>query len=433
MFPDDTETEPVGGNDPVLPDDPVPDDLPGTEGGVLSELAGSATYHGYVQTENVREANRLKNRGIRARLPPWTLVDTDGEGVEFRIVHFECAMINALQQREIEDVRRGLSWQRGRDLPTWGSIEVNARTMLHAIVECTAGTSVDLLGAQRANELRNDGVLYAFPSSTVLPGVTLRLLHMGHPYLHIVKADVTGILRDALGLKPRDELPVEVETEVERYMMIASIVGCTAGKQKAMRPGDAGKTYDVDLAELPVPRLRKWFVDELLPPANLRGRVPVRREDQVPYFAAMFENHNPDVIRNFRDAHRAVRTVENEKLLAYKSETSEFIAGADWERLNGGRRQYKVASQQLVNLKAMPLGELKSKLRETMFPVVSLMKRPPENETDREKYFRDVYRPFNNGFLEELLNREMEIREADWELILGKEGGFVAGLDASST
>lgn len=413
--------------DPVMGLQPRPNDVPGTENGVLAELGGTTQYVGYFRPGDVRKANKMKNAGLQANMPPWTLVDFSELGrVWFRIVHFEVQLIRSLQTREFDEVRMQMSWRKGVELPPWGRIEANARTVLHSLVECTSGSMVDLDGARRASELRNAGILYAFPSQ-IMEGVRIRLLHLAHPWLAVVRYDAEKHLREAMGLGGDADLPSEVETEVERYMLLASMVGCEAGIAKCAKPN--GNLYDVDLSEFTREELRLWFVQECMPAAKLEGKVPPEREHQIPYFTRMFAEHNPDIIRAFRIAHNAIRTTVNEDLLIWGS---DYVAGADWERLERETKTYEPDRGKFVNLQAMDRGTLIKTLRQNLFPVVNFMQRPPSSGPGREDYFRSLYLPFNNGALEEFLNRESEIREVDHDVLLGKGDDYVAGLSEST-
>ncbi len=396
--------------DPVVPEDPPPRDLPGTEGGVLAEVTGTTQFQGYANIDRIRKANQLKNAGVQAALPPWTI-----PGVVFRLLHFGVGTIRALQGREAESVRKALSWPRSRELPQWGTIESNARTVMNAVVECTQGDAVDIDGAVRANRLRNSGLVYAFPSA-LFPGVRLRLRHLGHPWLAVVRSDAEDRLKAALGVRRSADLPAEAEAEVDRIMVLASIIGAESG---TVRHG--GK--DVDLTKMETLELRSWFENNLMPPADLRGKVPSKRDERERYFQLMYAKHNPDVLSAFLEAHTRLRTAENDEILA---RGEDFCVGADWD-YEPGSAKYEPEAES-VDLTKMDRKELRDLLRDNFFPRADLKARPPKDAESREAHFVKMYANFNNQLLNELLELEAEIRDLDHDLLLGKETDFIVGL-----
>ena len=413
--------------------DKPPADIPGTEAGVMAEFEGTTSFSGYAMGGSksfdpvaIRAANRMKNTGVKAAMPPHTLVNHgDDPAVHFRLMHFHVNTVKALQNREWEDVRKATGGQRGKELSARGTVEVNCRTLLHGLVECTQGNRVDLAGARRACMLRNEGIVYAFPS-TLIPGLKLRMLPFSHIWLQVYRKYVTDKLRDAMGLKATAELSAEASGEVERYLMVMAIVDCVAGTYDTAAAD--GTTKEVDLSKLSTLELRAWFVKNLMPAADLSARVPSGIEKQREHFMELFRDHNPDVQEAFKDAHEVIRRVTNEELLTYGS---DFVAGADFEALGGAHVDPYVASE-FVDMQGMDRAELQAAFREYIWPKVDLKERPPASVPAQEAFYRDRYAPFNGHVLDELLASETEIFETPAEMILEKGDGFVAGLAESS-
>lgn len=406
------------GNDPVVPFEEAPKDQPGTEGGVRAEVSGTATSHAYADIDRINEANKLKNDGVQAALPPWTIATRNENPVILRLVHFGVGTVRAMQGEEAESVRRALSWPRNRPLPQWGQIEVNARTMCNAIVGCTSGDAVDIDGAIRASRLRNDGIWYIFPSQ-LLPGVQVRLRHFGHPYITVVEADITDQLKGRMGIRRNKDLPEYARAEVERIMVLNSIIKAE-GKVRL-------KGEDVDLGKMETGELRNWFRDNLLRPANLQGKVPAKKAEKEEYFRAMYKAQNPDVLAAFLEAHLRIRTAENDEILA---RGEDFRVGADWDYEMGSAVYEPQADP--VNLQTMDLGDLRQLFRDSFFPRADLKTRPPKDALGREAHFVGMYQNFNNHALNELIELEGEIRDLDHDVLLGGGKDFVVGASEDS-
>jgi hypothetical protein len=405
-------------HDPVVPIEAPPSDVPGTEAGVRAELEGTARFVGYADIDRINQANKIKNQGVQAELPPWTVASRNRNPVRLRLLHFGVGTVRAMQGDAAEDVRKALSWPRNQDLPRWGTIETNARTMVAAVVGCTSGDAVDVDGAVRANRYRNAGICYIFPSS-LLPGVRVWLRHLGHPYISVVEADVTEELKEKMGVRRSKPLPDYARAEVERVMVLSSIIRAEGtvvlgGKQ-------------VDLSKMATHPLRGWFEGNLLRAADLRGRVPTDPVEREGYFATMYQSQNPDVLSAFLEAHERIRTAENDEILA---RGDDFKVGADWD-YERGSAVYE-AQADPVDLSALDVGPLRELLRASFFPRTDLKTRPPKDAVGREQHFVSMYENFNNGLLNELIELEGEIREADPESVLGKGPDFVVGAGEST-
>jgi len=392
-------------NDPAVPFDKLPEERPGTAASVKAEMEGVSRY---VNIDDLKKANKLKNQGVRFALPRHTL-----PGVVLRMRPLNSSIMAVAQGQHQTEVRQSLGLKTRQSLPHEGQIELNSRLIKSSLLEWCEGEA-DIEGAVRAAKLKNSGVRFAFPRN-VFPGVVIRVRPLSHPYIGLVRSEVVKRLKNSLG---GGELPPEAEIEVNRSIVEASILEWVAGDVKV-----GGSNFN--LIGRSRTEVRAWFRANFFPAPDLRERPPRNEDERNAYFEAMFADLNNDMLEEVLRSHEMIRTADPQEILA---RGEGFTVGADWDYEGDARYE----PGEMVSWKGKEPKELRRLFGESFLPPVDLKSRAPRAPEEREKHYEQAFAPFNNEILNELLEGQDMIRAADPEDVLEKGSAFTVGAQDST-
>ncbi len=395
--------------EPTLPHDALPAEMPGNEASVQAEVDGTSRLSVYSNVEMLDQAHRLKSTGIRFQLPAWIAPGN----VVIRLIpltHGAMQTFQAAQRRIIAaKVQKGKS-QNDR-LPTWAGLELNNRVLRRSVAAWCEG-SVDIEGIRRATQIRGEGIRFAFPRD-FLPGVVFRLRSLSHPYIQAVRAEREQKLREKFNVGQDGALPAEFEIELQRSTFLASILSWEEGTVEY--EGDPNFT----LKGQPRSAVRAWVAKVFLPEPNLNRKAPSDAAKKEEFYLDLFGGYNMDFVNQLVRAHAAIRKLTPEQILTRGADTTV-----------GDDSGYDAVSTYVPGALADWTGASREELREHLLaflPSISLDSHPPDDRDKKEAWYEDTFRFYNNDFANELYEAHNLMDRIDVAELLEKKDDFTLG------